>query len=163
MPYEWNRFSYITGVKVIRVSTKTLNDLATYEGCIEYPAKVMLLSDCKTSLVLKLDRDGRILKRSFLTFEKDLDVCEYACNLKSTNLNYRVTDKKLKYKKELDEDLKMKDFVLKSIEKSGEDKTRYLYYLYFDNIVGYSKEKLLESIKKDERGKCEELYNFLKN
>lgn len=161
-PYEWNRVSFISGMKVLRVSTKCLEDLCTYHGLIESEKKILLLSDTKTSLALKLDEKGRIVKRSFLDYSTDLDVSEFANNLKISELSYSLSKKKLSYKMELEEETKMKEFLIKLINSNkNEEKSRYLYYLYFDEIDDYDKDRLIASIRTDESGRCQKLYRFL--
>lgn len=160
-PYEWGKVSYITNIKVLRVSTKTLHELLTFEAQLNCTNKVLLLSDTLDSIVVKLDKDGKITKRSFLTFERDLCVSEYACNLKMTKLDVRLSPKKLLYNEELEEERQIKEYLISSITSSDEDKTQYLYYLYFGNVMGYSKKKLLETIKTSTSDKCMTLYKFL--
>ena len=161
-PYEWDNMSFISGISVTRVNSKCLFDLMTYEGSVYTKNKIILLSDTKNSIALKLNNKGEIVKRSFLDFDKDEDICEYASNIKPTNLDYEITDKKLIYPSNLIEETKMKEYLIKSIKSlKDEDKTKYLYYLYFNDIKDYSKEKLIKTIKNSEFDKCDELYKFL--
>ncbi len=162
-PYEWDKVVFIGGISVIRVSSKCLFDLMTYDGNIKNAKnKILLLSDTNNSIVLKLNENGEIIKRSFLDFNKDEDICEYASNIKTTKMDYTITEKMLEYPSVLVEEIKMKEYLVKSIKTlKDEDKSKYLYYLYFDNINDYSKDKLIKSIKKSEYDKCNKLYKFL--
>lgn len=161
-PFEWESISFISGVSVIRVNSKTIVDLLTYEGNINIKNRIIVLSDTKNSVALKLNNKGDIVKRSFLDFDKDEDLCEYASNIKITKLDYQITDKKIIYSSILEEEKKMKEYLVKSIKSlKDEDKSRYLYYLYFDDIKDYSKEKLIKTIKNSESSRCEKLYKFL--
>ena len=161
-PYEWDNITVISGISVLRIKQKALKDILTYDAIINSDKKTLLLSDGKCSIVVRLDSDGHVLKRSFLTFEKDAEVCEFACNMKSYDLEYTVTNTKLKYPDKLQEDKMIKEYLLKSIKQTkDEDKSKYLYYLYFNSVDDYNKEKLLTSIKEDECGNYQKLYDFL--
>ena len=161
-PYEWDNVVFVSGIKVLRVKTKTINDLLTYDAIIKVNSGIVLLSDCKTSMVLRLDKNGKVLKRSFLTFNADTDICEYATNLKCTNLEYNLLDTKLVYEKKLNEENKMKEYVVNSLKKiNDENEYKYLYYLFFNEINDYRKEKLLDFIIKDKPGNFQKLYDFL--
>ena len=161
-PYEWEEVSFINGIKVLRVSPKCIHDILSREVKIDYASKLILLSDTRDSIVVKLDSKGKVVKRSFLLFDKDLDVCEFANSLRVTKLEYEVSDKKVKYSLELLEEKKIKEYLIDTIKSSpDEDKTQYLYYLYFNDIKGYSKEKLINSIKNEASERYFELYKFL--
>ena len=68
MCYEWETSSTITHVKLERVSTLFLKRVLTYEGKVDYKSNILLLSDTKNAVVLKLDKEGNIKARSFLKF-----------------------------------------------------------------------------------------------
>lgn len=162
MPYEWDNSSNITNIKLERVSTEMLKNILTYEGLIHDKAGVILISDTKNAVALKLDNKGKILKRSFLDFEKCLDVCEFACNLRESKLNFEKAEKKVVYSKDLSIEQEMKDYILKSIKKSrDEDLIKYLYYLYFEEVENYSKDKLIKFVKSSNIEKNLKAYNFL--
>ncbi len=163
-PYEWKNVSFITGIKVNRVDSKCIKDFLLYKCKVDSENRLLLLSDTKDSILIKLDEEGIITKRSFLLFSKDLDVSEYAINLKPIKLKYEVFCERIKYSNELDEEKEIRDYLVKSIENiEDEDKSKYLYFLYFDDVNGYSKEKLINTIKKDNTKKNYELYKFLIN
>lgn len=161
-PYEWDNVIFLTGIKVIRVKTKIIYDLLTYDAILKTNSEILILSDCKTAIALRLDKNGKVLKRSFLTFNADTDICEYATNLKCTNLEYTLLDTKLKYEKVLNEENVMKEYIVNSLKKiNDENEYKYLYYLFFNEIKGYKKEKLLDFIIKDKPGNFQKLYDFL--
>ena len=163
-PYEWKNVSFITGIKVNRVDSKCIKDLLLYKCKVDSENRLLLLSDTKDSILIKLNENGIITKRSFLLFSKDLDVSEYAINLKPIKLKYEVLCERIEYSSELDEEKEIRDYLVKSIENiEDEDKSKYLYFLYFDDVNGYSKEKLISTIKKDNAKKNYELYKFLIN
>ena len=160
--YEWDDTAIISGIKLFRVDTKTIEDLLTYEGIIKTDNNMLLLSDCKTAIVLRLDDKGKIVKRSFLDFEHDVEICEYAMGIRGIKLNYELYGYKIKYSNHLSEEVNMKDFVVKSLKNiSDEFENRYLYFLFFNEIEGYRKDKLLNYIAKDKPGNFQKLYDFL--
>ena len=161
-PYEWDNYLIIDNIKLKRVSTKTIKDIMSYESIIGTNEKYMLLSDGHNSIVIKLGERGKVVKRSFLTFDRELDIDEYASMKKIQKINYKITDKKIKYDRELYEEKNIKKYLVNIIKTSkDEDKIKYLYYLYFDEIKNYSKEKLIKFINSNESNKYYKLYEFL--
>lgn len=161
MPYEWDKSIKIVNIKIERISSKLLRELMANEGAIKNRAGVMLLSDAKNAIAIKLGEDGTILKRSFLPFDRCLDVCEFACNLREEKIEFIPNGKKVKYSTDLAVEKEMCDYILNSIKKNDEDLSKYLYYLYFEEIEDYSKEKLIKFVKKSHIEKNMKLYNFL--
>jgi len=144
-PYEWESISFISGISITKVSSKCISDILSYNTYIKSNTKILLL-----------------IKRSFLMYGRDEEICEYACNLKQVGIDYKITEKRVCYKSELSEVEEIKNYLIKFIKEiKDENKSKYLYYLYFNDINGYSKEKLIESIKNDKKDKCQELYDFL--
>lgn len=162
MPYEWNETQIIMHVKLTRVSTALLKDVLSFKGVLENCKGTMLLSDTKNAVVLKLSDKGEILKRSFLSFDRSLDVCEFAFNLKETKLIFSKSQEKIAYPKGLSIESEMKDYIVKNISNSkDEDFAKYLYYLYFGDLKSYSKEKLIKSVEKASIDDNMKLYKFL--
>ena len=160
--YEWDNKTFITGLKVYRIKPTTLKDLLTHDAIISTNSRTLLLSDCKTTIVLRLDRSGKITKRSFASFKEDIEICEYASNLKCTNIKYKLFETKIKYTCNLNEEANMREYVINSLKKIEDDNEyKYLYYLFFDQINDYSKEKLINSIIKNKPGNFQKLYDFL--
>jgi len=161
-PYEWESISFISGISITKVSSKCISDILSYNTYIKSNTKILLLSDAKSAIVVKLNDKGKVIKRSFLMYGRDEEICEYACNLKQVGIDYKITEKRVCYKSELSEVEEIKNYLIKFIKEiKDENKSKYLYYLYFNDINGYSKEKLIESIKNDKKDKCQELYDFL--
>lgn len=160
-PYEWGDGGSFIHTKVVRVSTKCLFDALMYEGRM-VKSGVVLLSDGTNAAVFKLDSAGNIKARSFLKFEDELDVAEAAASLNEVDLEFSSTGEKVHYAKELSIESEMKKFLIDCIESClDEDLSKYLYYLQFDEVKGYSREKLLTSIEKSSIDKNIKLYNFL--
>lgn len=162
LPYEWDKTATLTGINVIRVKKSDIDSILRYETYIKSDKKILLLSDTKCSIALKLNKDGKVLKRSFLEFEDDVDVCEFANNMRCTNLKYTCTSNKITYSDNLMEDENIKEYLLNTINNiKDEDKSKYLYYLYFNKIDDYNINKLVASIKEDDTSKIHELYDFM--
>jgi len=163
-PYEWMKCSFINGLKVTRINNSTLKSILSFDVNIVSKNKTLLLSDTRESIVVRLDDSGKVVARSFLKFSKDLEIGEYACNLKPTDLKITINDEKIKYDLTLNEEVQIKNFLINSIEKSSdENKSKYLYFLYFNNLENYSKDKLIKSIKQEQGCKFYKLYDFLSN
>ena len=134
-PYEWDNIAFISGIKVMRVKTSTLTDILEFKAKIEVSNQVIILSDCKTCVVLRLDKNGFVKKRSFIPFLQDVDICEFAMSLKCSELKYTISGERLKYAKSLNEEDNMKEYVVESLKKiKDENKYKYLYYLFFNKI-----------------------------
>lgn len=163
--YEWENHSSVLGIKATRVSTKFLNDVLTFQGRIVNPkGKIMLISDTKEAVALKLDKDGKILKRSFLSFDRSLDVCEYAYNLKDAHLEFEHGEEKVKYPKSRSIEEEIKDYIYDKINSNkDEDFKKYIWFLYSKGIEGYSQEKLLKMIKSAPLEENMELYKLLES
>lgn len=162
MPYEWEKTTMVMHIDAKRVSTSFLKKVLLNEGKIDYKANILLISDGKNALILKLDREGVIKSRSFLSFVDSLDVCEYIYNLKETNLNFQESGSKVPFKKGKSVEEEMTDYIINSLKKGiSEDLSKYLYYLYFDEIDGYSLDKLIKSIKDSSMEKNMKLYKIL--
>lgn len=162
MPYEWNKTTNISSIKLERVSSNFLKNVLTYEGIVQNRGDYLLLSDTKNAVVLKLNRDGKIVKRSFLDFNECLDVCEYACNLRESKIDFLNSNKRIKYETDLSIEKEMKEYILNLIKSSNDDDlVKYLYYLYFDEVESFSKEKLVKLVKSSTLEKNAYVYEFL--
>lgn len=160
-PHEWKNMAFISGIKLKRITSKCLKDLLLYNSTVDSKDKILLLSDTKNAIAIRLDKNGRVTKRSFLSYRQDESVCEFACHLKITNLDYSI-ENKIKYDSTLDHETMIRNYIVDNIKKStDEDKAKYVYYLFFNRISDYSKDKLLESVKSEDYEKCQKIYDFL--
>lgn len=160
-PYEWDNTSCLVNPKVIRVLPKVIKDILLYDCYINTKDKTFVLSDSINSLVVRLDKNNKVMLRSFLLYEDELNLNEYVSNIKRTNLEYKKTNKKIINNKYSTYEEDVKDYLIKSINDMEEDKLKYMYYLFFDNIKHFSKEKLIKSISNNKSNKLYKLYNFL--
>lgn len=161
-PYEWAQLTLISGVEVKRVNTSMIRDVLTYDAILSIKNQIVILSDSKTSIVLRLNKEGKITKRGFLTFATDADICEFASNLKPMKIEYKLLKRKLKYGQFLNEEVKMKEFVVSTLNNiKDEFESKYLYYLFFNEVENYSKERLIDFIRGDKPGNFKRLYDYL--
>ena len=161
-PFEWNNYDILNGIRITRVEKGVIDDIMLYDTKIETNQKYLLLSDTFSSIAVKLDGNGKVIRRSFLLFDTELSINEYANNYKITKLKYITYNKKIKYKSDLEEEKTIKSDLIELIKAiDNDDKTKYLYYLYFGKTDNYSKEKLISSIMQNDSNKYYELYNFL--
>ncbi len=160
--YEWPKACTTIHVKATRVSTRVLHDVLMYDGKIVGENGTLLLSDTVNAAAIRLDKEGNIVARSFLKFDDELDVAEFSANLKETSLEVVLAGEKIHYDRELSIETEMKKYLIERIENCpDEDLSKYLYYLYFDEVSDYSREKLLSSIEKSSIDRNMKLYNFL--
>lgn len=159
--FEWTKTSMLLHPKIVKVSTNILKKVLLFEGQIDYKGH-LVLSDGKNAVALKLADDGTIALRSFLKYEDELDVCEYALGLKETKLEVNFFEQKVHYERGLSIEVEMKKFLREKVETtSDEDLSKYLYYLYFNRVNDYSREKLLSSIDESPIDKNLKVYKFL--
>ncbi len=162
MPYEWEHTTNLMHVKLIRVQSSIIKSILSYGGKLKCNEKCVVVSDGKETVALKLGEDGKILKRSFLTFDDALELAEFANNLKVSRVEFISNGEKLKYPPKYCIEKEMEEVLVDAINKShDEDLTKYLYYLYFNDVNGYSRDKLIESIKSANLDKNMKLYKFL--
>lgn len=161
-PYDWDSVSTLINMKAFRVSTHLLKEVLEYDGKIlNYNSKFMLLSDGKEAAVLKLDREGQIVKRSFLEYEKSLEVCEFIYNLKESKIDF-FKEKKVEYPECKSVEEEVRDYIVGTIERvRDKDFEKYLYYLYCDEVANYSRDKLFFSIEHAPLEVNMRLYKFL--
>ncbi len=161
--YEWDKSSTLLHVKLERVTTNFLRGVLLYNGTIQNANNpYLLISDAKEAIVLKLSKKGEILARSFLEYDKSLEVCEMASRLKIVKYEHIIDGKKLVYPKTLSVEKEMQKFIVDKIKKNqNEDLIKYLYYLYFNKVEDFSAEKLIKSIENAPIDKNLILYKFL--
>ena len=160
MPYEWDKQACVSGFSVKRVSHRCLVDLLLYECKLECEDKILMISDCNTSLVIRLNDDGVIKNRSFIDYVSDLKISEYSKRLKPTTIKYK-RGTKIEYPLELVEDKKKRDYIVNTLKRcNNTDLLKYLYYRCFGELKHFSKEKLIKIVE-DDSSKNEELYELL--
>lgn len=161
-PYEWTNTSVLMHAKIIKVSSAFLKKALLFKGRIISKDSTLLISDAKNAVALRLDKEGNIKARSFLKFEDELDVSEFATNLKETHIDAEFSDKRISYERGLSIENEMKQYLIERVESSrDEDFSKYLYYLYFDEVTDYSRDKLISSIKESPIDKNMKVYKFL--
>lgn len=161
-PYEWTNTSVLMHAMVIKVSSAFLKKTLLFKGKIISKDSTLLISDAKNAVALRLDKEGNIKARSFLKFEDELDVAELATNIKESHPDAEFSNEKIFYDRELSIESEMKQYLLDRVKKiRDEDFSKYLYYLYFDEVKDYSRDKLISSIQEGSIDKNMKVYKFL--
>ncbi len=161
-PYEWTDSTNLVHQKVERISSEILKSVLLTGGKIVDRTGTILLSDTKNAIALRLSNSGEIKGRSFLEYEKSLDVCEYASNLKISHIEFVGNGKKVEYSHDLAIEKEMKDYIIHSIKEiKNEYLGKYLYFLCGGEVESYSRDKLLKYVESASIDKNLKLYNFL--
>lgn len=90
MPYNIENISILSIDKILRVDKNTFKNLYKYNCYINTNDKYILITDTINSIVLKLNKDKTINKRSPLLYEEDINICKIATKLKETKLEYKL-------------------------------------------------------------------------
>ncbi len=157
-PHEWEKYSYLVNPKIIRVLPKVIKDILSYETYIDIKSKTIILSDGINSIALRLNKDRKVLLRSYLLLLDETIINDITREMKRSNIKYKTKEKIITNNIH---DENIKDYLLKSIDNMEEEKIKYMYFLLFDNIKDYSKEKLIKVISQNNSNKLYKLYNFL--
>ena len=180
--YEWNDTDYLELIKkipVFKVKHKTFIDILTNniivdkdfltlikdktilsaKKCLAKIDYACLILDGKSVLALEFLDNGKIINRSKLLIDDELNVLELTFNLKEYDLKYEIIES-LKVRKTLRQIEEAKKLILLEINNlyklNDKDKLQYLYY-------EYKKEKI-DDINNIYHTFLEELnYNFNNN
>ena len=157
-PHEWEKCSYLVNPKIIRVLPKVIKDILCYETYIDIKSKTIILSDGINSIALRIGKDRKVILRSYLSLLDETIINDITREMKRSNIKYKTKEKIIANNIH---DENIKDYLLKSIDNMEEEKIKYMYFLLFDNIKDYSKEKLIKVISQNNSNKLYKLYNFL--
>ena len=155
--YEWEKTDNILAVKktpLFRVNHQTVVDFLTYEISLDQDfinniwektickrskekISAFLISDCKTSLFLEVNGEGKVIFRSKLLVEDENNVNEIVNALKEVELNYQIEEKVVKNNL-LRRTIKEQKLIMAELNslriKENVDKCNYLYYELFHEI-----------------------------
>lgn len=128
-----------------------------------------ILTTSKNAIGLGFDKDGYVIKKSYLSLEEENEVLEFAKFIKYSLIDYKVIRKnnvKEKYltRKE-QEDIKHLKKYLNDLEKNNKiDELKYLYYEVFDTIENDNKKikSKLENILSTNTKKRENFFEIIK-
>lgn len=191
--YEWENddlIYYIKKIPIYRVSNKLINDIMKSDIIFEkefldkiylktdYSLKkeknksfyMVLLSDIRTVIALKLLESGEIEAKSSLLLEDELEILNIVERLDVYNINYKI-GKKLNniYDFLTREERKIKSFIINELKKlyNKEDKCKlsYYYYEYFNDKsvdINYIYNELIKSMNNEINIKHLRLYELIK-
>ncbi len=154
MFYEWDQEDVMDVIKKIplfHVDSKVLKDLLTkivvvnksFLQSIENKTKLKnneflqytcVFSDAKNSLAVEFDQDGKIINRSSLILDDELNINEFMYNISLMKLEYTTIGKE-KILKETRQEVKIKKLIYTEIvdvyQKKEFSKLKYIYLEWF--------------------------------
>lgn len=181
--YEWDEKDNICHYKrvpLFKVSKNLMYDLFNKEICIEQDfvnllknkAEIIkndniikedgtcIFSDENEVIAVKIDKNGRIRKRSRLLISEELEILELVTNIKSLILNYKAI-KSIKYKTWMRNENNINHKLKKRIEKVQDQQLiNFLNFEWF-NTEDSDKNKLISQIEMASLEKKKEFLNML--
>ena len=183
--YEWENEDHLVPIKkipLIRVLESDIRNFMKYEVTMDPEwisalaektifknasdkTNCLLFSSTKNSIVLEFDSYGNVVSRSKLLIEDENNCNEVSCNLKETEVPYKVHER-LELRSLLRQQMKEKHLLeieLKTLKESNNvAKCSYLYYEWF-GILESDMEKMIQDFKKDlEKGNLKKLHKIVK-
>lgn len=158
MFYEWDEFDtieYFKKIPLFYVDTKTLANMILkivkvdkeFLEIIENKTKLKqnknlkyncILSDGKNSVALEFNEDGKVINKSSLTIEDELNINEFIYSISKSKINYDIINDDVFFK-ETRQELKVKKILKLEIdtmyEKKNYSKLKYIYLEWFDEIL----------------------------
>ncbi len=154
MFYEWDQEDVMDVIKKIplfHVDSKVLKDLLTKIVVVnksflqsidnktklknnEFLQYTCVFSDAKNSLAVEFDQDGKIINRSSLILDDELNINEFMYNISLMKLEYTTIGKE-KILKETRQEVKIKKLIYTEIvdvyQKKEFSKLKYIYLEWF--------------------------------
>ncbi len=172
--YEWlndDNIQDYKNVELIKVSSKTLNDLIAYQVKLlndNLNKDIYLFTDSYSYIAIKFKNNMSILKSSLL-LEDEYNLKKSLNKAKYIKLNYQ----KLELEKE-DQDIRLNSLIKKYLvteinkikDQNDLDKIRYIYYEWFQHTesdVQKMLNKMLAYLDKPVDDKIKYIYNLFKN
>jgi len=97
-----------------------------------------IISDGKNSLALEFNEQGKIINKSSLTTEDELNINEFIYSISKSDINYNIIES-CKKTKETRQELRVKKILKLEINdiynKKNYSKLKYLYLEWFDEIL----------------------------
>ena len=158
MFYEWDESDIIEFSKKIplfHVDTLVISDAMTkilevdidFLKQIENKTKLKqnkflkyacIISDGKNIVALEFDESGKVINKSSLIIEDELNINEFIYSISKSNINYKIIEN-CKKEKETRQELKIKKILKLEINdiynKKNYSKLKYLYLEWFDEIL----------------------------
>lgn len=169
--YEWQKKDIIEHIKKIPlfvITSTTMKDFIKYNPKVEeeFLNKILnktensngdkfkyvcLLVDTKTSLAIEMADDGKVINKSKLLLNDDLNLIEISNSIKRTDIDYKLNKTKYKARTILRQEQDIKkvlDLEIETLYKNKDyAKLKYLYYEW----------------QNKENSNIDEVYNNLKN
>ncbi len=171
--YEWDKedkIDHVKKIKLIKVNSKTMDDLFTYnitlldvkkseleKGCELFKnkqiKKAMLFTDGYRVLAVLFNDQYKSIARSKLLLEEELDVLDISEKLNEVELIYKKNTKieeEFYTRKELEIKQKLEREIKKAYKKQEVNKLGYIYIEYFnkeEKNIEILYQDLLDSLK----------------
>ena len=183
--FEWEKDDILEHVKkipIMRVSSKTLKDLITYNVKVEksFLERIkdittlykktknlqfaLLISDLNRVVGIEFNKDGEIISRSSLLLDEEEEIIEECCDIKEEQLEYTLKNKLQKDNLLTRSENKKRRYLLKEIENLYKDqcvdKLTYLYDELYKKDNTTFQEKYLK-IKVDLEENYSKIHNDL--
>lgn len=183
--FEWEKEDILEHVKkipIMRVSSKTLKDLVTYNIKVEksFLERIkdittlykktknlqfaLLISDLNRVIGIEFNKDGEIISRSSLLLDEEEEIIEECCDIKEEKLEYTLKNKLQKDNLLTRSENKKRRYLLKEIENLYKDqcvdKLTYLYDELYKKDNTTFQEKYLK-IKVDLEENYSKIHNDL--
>lgn len=183
--FEWEKEDILEHVKkipIMRVSSKTLKDLITYNVKVEkrFLERIkdittlykktknlqfaLLISDLNRVVGIEFNKDGEIISRSSLLLDEEEEIIEECCDIKEEQLEYTLKNKLQKDNLLTRSENKKRRYLLKEIENLYKDqcvdKLTYLYDELYKKDNTTFQEKYLK-IKVDLEENYSKIHNDL--
>lgn len=187
--YEWDKTDYILHLRktpILKVKTSFLKHLFYNEIKVEKKLLeviqnkteffnhkknnykfISVFTDSLTSIVVQFDEQGKILGRSLLQMEEDMEVLDISEHLKIQEFSYSILTERSYNPFFTQNELKKQEFIhdmFNTLEKDKNiEKLKYIYYDCFTEICE-NKEEIVKRFHKELQEKNikveEKLYSF---
>ncbi len=170
MFYEWDKddtIEYVKKIPLIHVDSKTINNMIskiievpeeflkkienkTKLKQNEYLAYTCIFSDGKNNIALEFQENGKLINKSSLIMEDELNINEFIYNVSLSKIDYKIIEKDV-VNRETRQELKIKKIIKLEIDNMFKrkefSKLKYVYLEWFDELID-DVNKMYELMKK---------------
>jgi len=158
MFYEWDEYDiieYAKKIPIIHTDTKTLNDMLLkivkidneFLKQLENKTKLKqnkllkyacIISDGKNNLALEFNDDGKVISKSSLLLDDELNINEFIYTINKNKINYKILNLDI-FNKEIRQELIVKKTLQVEInniyQNNNYSKLKYIYLEWFGEIL----------------------------
>lgn len=146
---------------------KDCTEIFSKDG-IEYAQFACLFSDGMEVVVIEFNPQGKIIGRSRLLIDEELEVLEVVNRINESKINYKIIKQNFINNFKTRQEIEMMNYIndeLKQIKNSNLEKIRYLYYECFNEKEDNPEvimNKMKVELKKNWNTIYPKIYNFFK-